>query len=410
MRKTLLQINVTSNWGSHGKIVEDIGALAMTKGWHSVIAYGRNENPSHSETIKIGSVLSVNEHVIESRLFDNHGLASRGATHRFIKKIDLLKPDIIHLHNIHGYYINYQLLFRYLKKKDIPVVWTLHDCWAFTGHCAYYDYVGCEAWRTGCCKPCPSTNAYPKSIWLDQSKKNWILKREAFNSVHNLTLVPVSIWLANQLNKSFLSHYPIRIIHNGVDIDTFKPKDGYHKEELRKHYELDGKKVLLGVANVWDERKGLNDYLKLSKMLYEDYRIVLIGLNDSQIKNLPSNVVGLSRTKNQVELAAWYSLADIVLNLSYEETFGMTTVEGFSCGTPSIVYDRTASPELAGSGTCLVAEAGNIDDVLRNVTKLGQKTLEVTTNCRKRAVEYYDKTKCFTQYVDLYEELLSQKK
>ena len=245
---------------------------------------------------------------------------------------------------------------------------------------------------------------------MDQSQNNWLLKREAFNSVSNLTLLPVSVWLSNQIKKSFLSHYPIRIIHNGVDVDVFQPKDDYHKEVLRKQYDLYGKKDLLGVANVWDERKGLSDYLKLSNKLCEDYMIVLIGLKDSQIKVLPTNIIGLSRTKSQVELSAWYSLADIVLNLSYEETFGMTTVEGFSCGTPSIVYNRTASPELAGCGTCLVAEAGNLDDVLKNISLLGQKTLEITAKCRKRAVEYFDKTKCFTQYLDLYEELLSRKK
>lgn len=404
--KTLLQINVTANWGSHGKIAEDIGLLAIQSGWKSIIAYGRHANQSRSDLIRIGNVISVYEHVFETRIFDNHGLASRRATKKFISCIDELNPDIIHLHNIHGYYLNFQLLFEYLASKDIPIVWTLHDCWSFTGHCAYFDYVGCKRWKAGCYAPCPCKSSYPKSMIGDASEHNYALKKKMFTSVKDLTIVPVSDWLGCLLKESFLCGYDIRVINNGVDLQQFFPVTD--AEELLDNYCLRGKHILLGVANIWEERKGFRDYIKLAEVLPVEWQIVLIGLKDSQNRSLPSNVLGLPRTSSQHELRKWYTLADIVLNLSYEETFGMTTIEGFACGTPGIVYNRTASVELEDNVTCMMVDAGNIEGLLRKIKIMGEKTEAISKACTKRAKEHFDKSKCFKKYLRLYEELLAK--
>lgn len=402
----ILQINSSCNRGSTGRIAEQIGCTAKARGYDCYMAYGRYYQPSSLKVIKMGDKWSNMFHVAISRVFDNHGLLSSGPTRNLIKQVQEIKPDIIHLHNIHGYFLNYRILFDYLIQSNIPVIWTLHDCWAFTGHCAYFDYAGCERWKTGCHPACPCKSGYPKSILIDATEKNYRLKQELFTSVEKLTLVPVSEWLGGIVKESFLKKYPVKVIHNGIDLDKFKPTDD--NGVLREKYSLDGKRVLLGVASIWDERKGLKEYIQLSKLLSDDIRIVLIGLAEKQIQTLPHNIIGLACTENQQELAQWYTIADIVLNLSYEETFGMTTVEGFGCGTPGIVYNKTASPELAFDGICKVVEAGNIEQLNTTIIDMlrGNRE-EYRKACRKRAEEEYGMEKTYSEYVDLYDSLLN---
>ena len=403
----LLQINSTANWGSTGKIAEQIGLVAMANGWDSYIAYGRSANPSKSNLIKIGSKLGVYWHVLMSRLFDMHGLASYWATKRLIKQIRLLKPDVIHLHNIHGYYINYKLLFEYLNSTDTPVVWTLHDCWAFTGHCAHYIDVGCEQWRVGC-KGCKSLKSYPKSI-LNRLQRNYKIKKTLFLSLgERLTLVPVSKWLALQTEESFFKRSSIRYIYNGIDINTFvatKVSAVYEK------YSLKEKKLIISVASVWSESKGFSEFFKLRKKLSDKYVIMLVGVSEEQIKKLPQGIIGIQRTQMQQELAELYSAAEIVLSLSRAETFGLTIVEGMACGTPAIVYERTALPELITDTTGVVVKnVGDIDSVCAAIETIAQNGKDYySAACRKRAEEYFDKDKCFNQYLELYRELLKNK-
>lgn len=405
MKKKLLQINVTANWGSHGKIAEDIGRLAISNGWDSYLAYGRNHRESENTLIKVGSNLGVLEHGIESRLFDNHGTASRVATMNLIREINKIGPHIIHLHNIHGYYLNYQILFDYLSKIDIPVIWTLHDSWPFTGHCAYYDYVQCDRWKNGCYAPCPCRGEYPQSLLVDRCRQNWNNKKKYFCSVRRLSIVTVSNWLKEQAKESFLGHYDINVIKNGVDLQKFHPMEDI--ESLRAQYGLHGKKILLGVANVWTESKGIRDFLRLSETLPDDYIIVMIGLSEKQKNNIPERILALSRTATQEDLAKWYSLADITLNLSYQETFGMTTAESLACGTPGIVYDRTASPEFAEDGICEVAGAGDISKVAEIIRSGRLNKENCTLACRNRAIESYDMRKSYDAYTNLYEAVLS---
>ncbi len=399
----LLQINSVVNSGSTGRIAEEIGQAAIAAGWKSYIAYGRNDRPSQSELIKIGNDWDIKLHGIQTRLFDRHGLGSRSATKELIGKIKEISPDIIHLHNIHGYYINIEILFNYLRKTNIPVIWTFHDCWPITGHCAHFTFVGCEKWKTHC-NNCPQQKNYPSSWVVDRSEKNYNLKKKLFTSLPNLTLVPVSNWLSGILKESYLQHYPLNVIHNGINTEVFKPSSD---NDFRIKYSLENKFILLGVATNWEKRKGLKDYIELSKHLNSDYQIVLVGLSREQIDQLPDNVLGIERTESVEELAIMYSEANIVLNLSYEETFGLTTVEGFACGTPGIVYNATASPELIDESTGLVVEQGDINgltDAIIKIKKNGKQSY--SDACVNRAHRLYKKEDRYKEYIDLYDSLL----
>lgn len=403
MTLSLLQINSVVNCGSTGRITEEIGQTAIAANWKSYIAYGRNDRTSKSELIKIGSDWDVKMHGIQTRLFDRHGLASKKATKRLVQKIENIKPDIIHLHNIHGYYLNIEILFCFLKQANIPVVWTLHDCWPITGHCSHFSFIECEKWKT-LCYDCPQKKSYPASYLLDRSKKNYHLKKELFTSLPNLTLVPVSNWLSDLLKESFLKDFPVKVIHNGINTDVFKPS---HDSFFRKKYQLGNKTILLGVANVWSQRKGLNDFIELSKRLNSDYQIILVGLTKKQIKILPHNIMGIVRTESIKDLVHFYSNADIVLNISYEETFGMTTIEGFACGTPGIVYNSTASPELIDNSTGIVVEKGDINGLIEAIHQIKNKGKKAYTEaCINRANDLFNKKDCFMEYINLYNSLI----
>lgn len=402
--KIILQINSVINSGSTGRIAEEIGQLAMSYGWKSYIAYGRNNNGSNSHKIKIGNSWDIKLHGIQTRLFDRHGLASRQATKCFVEQIKEIKPDIIHLHNIHGYYLNIEVLFDYLALIDTPVVWTLHDCWPITGHCTHFSFCGCEKWKDQCYN-CPQKEEYPSSMLFDRSRQNFIQKKKLFTSVENLTIVTVSKWLNEVVSESFLHGSPIKTIYNGINTDIFYPITDI--SALKSKYPGINKTVLLGVANVWSDRKGFRDFIKLSERLPHDISVILLGLSEQQIKRLPSNVIGLKRTESIQKLVELYNIADVVLNLSAEETFGMTTVEGFSCGIPGIVYNTTASPELITSETGFVVEQGDIYGILRSVDEIKRRGHQFYRDaCRKRALSFYKKEDRYAEYLNLYEELL----
>lgn len=397
----ILQINVTANWGSTGHIAEEIGQLVISKGWDSYIAYGRGNPQSKSKILRIGNDWDMKFHALQSRLLDNHGLISKRTTQIFIEKIEKIAPDLIHLHNIHGYYLNYPLLFNYLNKINIPVVWTLHDCWSFTGHCAYYSYIGCEKWKT-LCYDCPLKKDYPSSWLMDRSEKNYQDKLRAFTSVKRMILVPVSEWLAGEVKQSFLKDYPMQVIHNGIDTDTFIPM------QVRKSdFGFANKFVILGVASVWSSRKGLQDFISLRRKLPNEYVIVLVGLNEKQMKHLPEGIIGIRRTNSVQELAKYYSVADLYFNPSVEETFGLTIAESLSCGTPAVVYNSTACPEIISPETGFIVEQGDVDsvvDIVRRINETGKQ--QWASACRERAVRLYNKRERYEEYLQLYEKIV----
>lgn len=392
----LLQINITANWGSTGKIAEQIGLCAINHGWESYVAYGRYSNPSKSHLIKVGSKIDTYLHYGEQRILDNEGLCSRGATKKFIEQIKEIKPDVVHLHNIHDHYLNYQILFEYLNQTDIKVVWTFHDCWAFTGHCMHFVTKDCDRWKTGC-HDCLMKGEYPKSF-IDNSRKNWEIKRKMFSANKNLSIVACSDWLADFVRESFLKDKTIQTIHNGVDLNTFKPLVASKSDKFK----------VLTVSSVWHKDKGLYDIYELRKILSDDFEIIMVGLQPEQVKELPAGIVGITRTQNVQELVMLYSYADVLINPTYADNFPTVNLEALACGTPVITYKTGGSPEAIDVKTGVVVEQGNVVALANAIMQMKDKPLS-SEDCRKRAEDCFDKDKCFEAYIDLYNELLENK-
>ena len=395
----LLQINSTANWGSTGKIAEQIGECAMAHGWESYIAYGRYSNHSNSNLIRIGSRISQAWHLIISRLFDKHGLGSKYATRKLIQRIKEIKPDIIHLHNIHGYYINYRILFNYLNRINIPIVWTLHDCWSFTGHCAHFVEADCFKWKEQC-DNCVLKNSYPKT-YFSSAKTNFELKRQLFCSA-NTTLVPVSNWLSQFVGQSFFKNKVRTVIHNGININTFRPLSSIPNTHIN----------ILGVSSVWDKSKGLFDFLKLREVLDTNrFNITLVGLTKQQIEDLPMGIIGVERTNSIDELVQLYNDADIFINPTYADTFPTTNLEALACGTPVITYRTGGCPEAVTPETGIIVEQGDINAIVQAINEICDKSKEYyTMACRKHAIENFDKDACFEKYIELYNEILNKNK
>lgn len=351
----VLLINAVCGTGSTGKICAEIARKYEAEGHEVKIAYGRHAfvpEDCQKYAVRIGTDLDVKLHAVYTRVTDKHGLASKGATRKFLEWAEAYSPDLVWLHNLHGYYINYEMLFSWIKKHpEMEVKWTLHDCWTFTGHCAYFSMVKCEQWKTQC-QNCVQKHSYPETRVLSNCRENFNRKRKAFCGVKRMTLITPSRWLAQLVQQSFLGEYPVEVVNNTVNTDVFKRTES----DFRKKYDLQDKKLILGVANTWEARKGLNDFMELSKMLDDTYRIILVGLNEEQLKALPNNVLGIGRTNGQKELAEIYTAADIHVVASREETFGMTILEAYFCGTPSIVYKDTACEEVAAQYGGIVVE------------------------------------------------------
>jgi glycosyltransferase involved in cell wall biosynthesis len=401
MARKLLQINAVVNTGSTGRITEGIGLQARRMGWDSYIGYGRDSNPSRSKVIKIGSRLDNYTHVAKTRIFDQHGLGSENATIRFVRRIGAIGPDVIHLHNLHGYYLNYEILFSNLQKLRVPIVWTLHDCWSFTGHCAYFDFVHCEQWKTHC-RECPQSRSYPKSYY-DNCFENYERKKSAFSSYTNLTLIPVSKWLERMVNQSFLHGCATKQIYNGVDLGRFAIRE---KESLKVKYKTGSRRVYLGVANTWDARKGLKDFIKLSGELKKDEVIILVGLAKRQIRHLPENIIGIERTENVDELVELYNLSEALINFTWEDNFPTVNIEALACGTPVITYKTGGSPEAIDGETGWVADKGDVAAVrlaMDELNRIDGKALGL--RCRHYAEEHFDQDQCYKKYFALYEKL-----
>lgn len=396
----LLQINITANWGSTGKIAESIGIAAMNAGWESYIAYGRWCNPSKSHLIKIGGKLDMYFHFAEQRIRDNEGLCSRGATRRLIAQIDEIKPDVVQLHNIHDHYLNYRILFEYLNQADIKVVWTFHDCWAFTGHCFHFVTKNCMKWQTGC-HDCPLRNEYPKTV-LDRSKEHYELKKHLFGGNKNLTIVPCSDWMEGFVKQSFLKDKRIEVIKNGVDLKVFRPVDNDNPNE-NKNFRI------LAVSSVWNEDKGLTDIYRMRGLLPSEYNITIVGLTEKQLGTLPKGITGIQRTQNVQELVRLYSDANVLINPTYADTFPTVNLEALACGTPVITYKTGGSPEAIDEKTGIIIDQGNYEAMAKAVVNICDDNRRLyRIACRKRAEECFDKNKCFEEYLRLYDRLLSE--
>ncbi len=402
----IVEINMT-HAGSTGKIMLHIAKTARDKGnkvqTYSAIPYSKKpqKNLPKIEGHKyFGSYVEGFIHIVLAHLFGNNGMHSVLATKRLIKDIKKFNSDVIHLHNLHNFSFNFPMFFNYVKKNDIKLVWTLHDCWAFTGHCPHFDMIGCDKWQTDCYN-CPQYNKGYLKTWVDGSKKMHLRKKKWFSNVKNFTLVTPSKWLKGLVEQSFLNKYPIKVINNGIDLSVFKPTDSDFKEE----YGLQNKKIILGVSFGWGEKKGLDVIIELAKTLPKNYQIVLVGSDDGVDKLLPDGVLSIHRTNNQIELAKIYSAADVFINPTREDTFPTVNIESLACGTPVITFNTGGSPEIIDETCGIVVDKNDIEGMYNAIINVCENKLFSKEDCVNHA-KNYDMSDKFKEYVDLYEEVM----
>lgn len=421
--KKLLQINPVLRINtSTGRIMQEIGELARQNGWESYIAYSRGrdgEMTCGSHTLPVGNKWSVAWHGAMTRLLDRHGLASTEATKHFISQIERLRPDIIHLHNLHGYFLNYKILFDYLSHSGIPVVWTVHDCWLYTGHCYYYSFANCHRWKGGC-GHCPQQRKFPASWLSDRSRRNYSDKMEAFTSIpkDQMVVVAVSDWIRGEMRHSFMRKYDMRVIHNGIDTGIFRPcvtgpatdaenPDISVVESIKRKYHLEGKQIYLGVASIWSKEKGIDDFLRLAHMLNEDEKIVLVGVDERLGKRLPQHIITIARTGNIHQLAALYSSATAFINPTWQDNYPTVNLEAIACGTPVITYRTGGSVEAVTEATGIIVEQGDVEGLLNAARIVAAKGKEIYREaCRRHAINNFRKQDCYAKYIDLYNKLI----
>ena len=405
MTHKLLQINPVVRLNtSTGRIMKEIGEIAMAAGWESYIAYSgaRDGVPQHSsQLVPVGNKLDLAVHAVATRLFDAHGLVSRRATKQLIRRIKEIDPDIIHIHNVHGYWLNYPLLCQYLRESGKPVIWTVHDCWLYTGHCYYYSAARCDKWQTGC-GHCPQKRAFPASWVFDRSARNWHDKQHAFGSLERLTIVPVSDWIRQEMAQSFLADKPFQVIHNGIDLDVF------HPAELGA--ERPAGTVILGVATLWHEEKGVRDFVELAGRLHEGERLVLVGrMSEEQRAAFPAGVEFIERTENVAKLAALYARATAFVNPTWQDNYPTVNLEAIACGTPVVTYRTGGSVEAVTAGTGFVVEQGDVQGLLDRVRELAAEDRKaVTERCRAHALQHFSKQERYQDYIRLYESLTTR--
>jgi len=387
----VLQINATCGAGSTGKICVAVSNLLTARGVENYILYSHGSS-THPAGIKYGSKSYYKLGALCSRILGNYGFNSRIATKKLISEIKRISPDIIHLHNIHSHNAHLGMLFSYLRKSGIKLYWTFHDCWALTGYCPHFDMVGCDKWKSGC-HSCPQRRCY--SWFFDRSAELYERKKELFSGL-DLTIVTPSQWLADIVKESFLGEYPVKVINNGINLDVFKPTES----DFRERYGLRDKKIVLGVAFGWGERKGLDVLVELSKRLGDEYKIVLVGTNDEVDKQLPDNIISIHRTANQRELAEIYTAADVFANPTREENFPTVNMEAIACGTPVVTFRTGGSPEMLDSFTGSVVDKNDVDTMEREIIRMSGAS-RFKEACVASCSAFEEKNR-FEEYIKLY--------
>lgn len=398
----LVEIN-TCNYGSTGTIMLAIEDKVKKCGDNAVVSYTKrrsNYKKQKNGDLLIGSRFAYFVHIKLAEISGLSGCFSVISTLNFIRKLKKIKPDIIHLHNLHAEYINIPLLFNYIKKYKIPTVWTLHDCWAFTGHCPHFTLEKCDKWRNGCYE-CHQYKLYPKSLF-DNSRFMYKNKRKWFTNVPNMTVVTPSVWLKNLVEASFLRSYDVRVINNGINLSVFKPTDS----DFRQKYGLQNKKIVLGVAFDWGVRKGLDVFVRLASDVGEDYCIVLVGTTETIEKELPENIITIRKTHDQVELAQIYTAADVFVNPTREDNYPTVNMEALACGTPVITFDTGGSPEIIDNTCGSVVECDDYEALKTEIIRVCEENPYTNESCLTKSLEF-DADKKYDEYVDLYKELMS---
>ena len=399
MALKVLQINTFYQFGSTGRIVRDLKILCEQQGIEAYAAFGPEIDNGEERILRLQSILRRKINILRTRFFDGHGFYNEHETKLLLRYLDEIRPDVIHLHNLHNHFVHVGMLFNYIKENQIPVIWTLHDCWPFTGHCAHFDYSKCNRWKKGC-GHCPCLSNYPPTWFFDRTERNYKNKKNSFTGVKDLTLVTPSQWLAELTRQSFLSEYPVEVINNGVDTNIFKPLINDVKERLG----ISGKKMLIAMATSFNRMKGTDYLLQLPKMLNDDEVLVLVGLADDQKKVFSQDrCIGLGRTNNVSELAAYYSAADVFINPTLEDNFPTTNIEALACGTPVVTFRTGGSPESVDETVGCVVEKGDLQAMLHSCREIISRGKDFySSNCVEKARKLYNKDIQYMKYIELY--------
>lgn len=395
----IVQINVVYDTGGTGHIVQGIQKCAREAGIQCYAAYSQG-SAKDKETFCFGNIWEQRLHALLSRVLGLQGYFSYFSTKSLLKKLDVIKPDIVHLHNLHSNNIHLKMLLGYLAKHDIATVLTLHDCWFFTGKCCYFTMANCEKWKNNCGK-CPNLKEGNKSYFIDRTKKVLRDKKHSFSKIQHLAVVGVSEWITNLSRESVVlgDAEIFRTIHNGIDLNVFYPR----KTDLKQQLGLQNKFVALGLAMDMSKRKGYDDFMKLAEILPPDIALVLVGLSDEQIKKLPKGIIGMNKTMNKDKLTEIYSMADVFVNPTHEEAFGLVNAEALACGTPVITYKTGGCTEIIDDTCGMFVDDSDVEGLANAIIKLREKPF-FTEKCRKRA-ECFRQSDRYQEYVDLYQEM-----
>lgn len=398
----VLFINAVCGVGSTGRIITDLCDVLKKSGHQVKVAYGVGTamRIDEQDTIRMNNKVGYYSHNIAAKLTDKTGLYSSRQTRYLIEEIKKFAPDLIHLHNLHGYYINYKLLFEFLAGYGKPIVWTLHDCWAFTGHCAHFTAVGCDGWKNECRDKCPFPLTYPRCYLGSRASQNYQLKKKLFSAISNMTIVTPSQWLSDLVNQTFLHVFPIKVINNGIDLAVFRPINSTFK----KDHGFQNKKMILAVSNVWNTAKGYNDAIQVAQRLNDRYQMVMVGLTQEQMQSIPSEICAIQRTNSVEELAAIYSAADVSINLTYEDNFPTVNLESLACGTPVVTYRTGGSVEAADASCGLIVDVGDIDGICHAV----DEAVSLNRADALSRAQRFSKQEKYNDYLVLYHHLLKQ--
>lgn len=394
----IVQINATCGVGSTGKICVDISRLLTERQIENYILYCGKKS-DYPQGIRYAGTAQIKQEALRSHLNGHYGFNSEALTRKLLFHLDGIQPDIIHLHNLHGHNCNLEKLFHYLKEHRSKVFWTFHDCWAVTAYCPHFTMTKCDKWKMGCAQ-CPQFREY--SFFFDRSSYLYQRKRELLSDL-DLTIITPSQWLAGIVKQSFLGDYPVKVIHNGIDLTIFKPTPSDFRERYHIPHE---KKILLGVAFDWGRRKGLDVFVELAARLDPDrYQIVLVGTNSRIDKMLPPQIISIYRTANQKELAEIYTAADLFVNPTREEVFGLVNVEALACGTPVLTFRTGGSPECIDNTCGAVVDCDDVDALECEIIRICEDKLLTCENCLARARKFDAQEKCL-EYIEQYEKSL----
>lgn len=393
----VVQINVTCGSGSTGNICLSVSELLSYNNVENYIIYsaGSSQYPLAKSYM---SRAETKIEALKSRVLGNYGFNSKSATKRLILLLERISPDIVHLHNLHGHNCNLSMLLDYLTKKKIKIYWTFHDCWSFTGYCTHYDMIGCQKWLTKC-EHCPQKSSY--SWFFDKSKKLFEKKKELVSLMNKeqLTVVAPSWWIAKEAKRSFFKDCEIRVIHNGIDTQVFKPANS----DIKKEYGCYGKYLVLGVAYIWNNRKGLDVFCRLAKSLPDDYRIILVGLINIGKADIPDNIITINRTSNVERLTELYTEADVFVNPTREEVLGLTNLEALACGTPVVTFNTGGCPECVNEKCGYIVDKDDYSALEQSIRKVCEEKPFNSFDCIEQA-SHFEKRNQFQKYIDMYRE------